>query len=70
MNDYILGYLNGYQDGTEGHRSPDQPHRSSYNAGYDHGHEDGIYNEDPDYSRADLDELNRVTGERLSFFAV
>jgi len=68
--DYILGYVNGYEDGEQGRRAPDHPRRNSYNAGYDCGHEDGVNGERPDYRRGDLDNFRRMEKDRLSFFAI
>lgn len=59
--EYILGYINGYEDGERGRRAPDHPRRSNYNAGYDCGHEDGRHDEDPDYTRDDPDNFRRLS---------
>lgn len=68
--EYILGYVNGYNDGRKGERAQDYPQRRNYNAGYDCGHEDGIYNEAPDYTQNDLNDFHRIEENLLSFFAV
>ena len=58
--DYILGYINGYQDGQQGARF-------RIRSEHDRGYEDG---EDPEYPRRDLEHINGTIEERLSFFAV
>lgn len=67
--EYILGYINGYEDGTKGDRAKDHPQRNAYNVGYDCGYEDGWYNEEPDYTRDNLDNFRRIEN-RLSIFAI
>ena len=68
--DYILGYVNGYEDGNHCKRAQDHPQRNSYSAGYDCGYEDGVYHEEPDYTRDDLEDFREVEEDRLSFFAI
>lgn len=68
--DYMQGYVDGYRDGQQGRRAPDQPQRDTYNAGYDCGHEDGTTGEAPDYTRHDLERFRTLEAARLSIFAI
>lgn len=60
--EYILGYMNGYEDGRKGDRAQDHPQQMDYNAGCTaDANANSTQVEKADYTRDDPDNFRRLS---------